>query len=322
MREFEELEHSFVDAEVLSSTPPPRYQPEPEYEAEALNPLEEEDGGWGSWSDRPSSQQPDREPETPPTWDVPQEEEDWDDWEAGETNQAFESSDFDGDRDSLNEETDFQDQEESDEEMAVWEDWDEEETPSRNFPRSEPPPPTTAVYEVRRDPVTRLQTGTIYSYSYRSPEESDVPQTPEDGDPSATPPDTDASIREEGRESYGETWQDDEDFEDDLGEEEYDRRNGDWEGDEIAALEDEDADSYDEGRLYEGDYDASDLDASYEDASYDDDEYRDEAYDGDYAEEGEERDDERWEDARLRESDDAEGDRPSRVIIPPPPREL
>lgn len=61
---------------------------------------------------------------------------------------------------------------EPEEEREEWEDWEEEEVP----PQAPVQPPRTD-YEVRRDPKTSYQSGSVYSYSYREPSDSGVGKT-------------------------------------------------------------------------------------------------------------------------------------------------
>jgi hypothetical protein len=103
--------------------------------------------------------------------------EEWEDWQDYEepvdsspaqanpqTSSSYSSS-------SYNSQTYIQEPEEEQEEREEWEDWEEEPDapPSAQPQRSD--------YEVRRDPKTSYQSGSVYSYSYREPSDSGVGKT-------------------------------------------------------------------------------------------------------------------------------------------------
>jgi uncharacterized integral membrane protein len=59
-------------------------------------------------------------------------------------------------------------------EEDIWDDWDE---PEPAPPESTPTP--TKITEVQRPPVSQRQTGTVYSYTYRRPQEPETPEQEE-----------------------------------------------------------------------------------------------------------------------------------------------
>jgi hypothetical protein len=105
--------------------------------------------------------------------------EEWEDWQdyeepvdtprAQANPQASSSYSSSSSSSSYNSQTRIQ---EPEEEREEWEDWEEEEVP----PQAPVQPPRTD-YEVRRDPKTSYQSGSVYSYSYREPSDSGVGKT-------------------------------------------------------------------------------------------------------------------------------------------------
>lgn len=75
----------------------------------------------------------------------------------------------------------------SEPEKEIWDDWEEE--PVKPSPPTEEPPetPNRDFVEVRRDPQTRYQSGTIYSYSYRREQNTDNTRRPDPPAPAAPP---------------------------------------------------------------------------------------------------------------------------------------
>lgn len=114
------------------------------------------------------------------------------------------------------------------------ENWDFEEEPAtstsnqREFERDRttaPPPSDRTSYEVKQEPKTASQSGSVYSYSYREPTESGVGKTEAVYDanyrvitPPYQPP-TQPEVNEEDDDDWG--FEDDEEFSD-----EYERRRG------------------------------------------------------------------------------------------------
>lgn len=101
--------------------------------------------------------------------------EEWEDWQdyeepvdapraqaSPEASSSYSSS-------SYNSQTYIQEPEEREE----WEDWEEE----LDTPPQTPAQPQRTDYEVRRDPKTSYQSGSVYSYSYREPSDSGVGKT-------------------------------------------------------------------------------------------------------------------------------------------------
>jgi hypothetical protein len=105
--------------------------------------------------------------------------EEWEDWQdyeepvdtprAQANPQASSSYSSSSSSSSYNSQTRIQ---EPEEEREEWEDWEEEEV----SPQASVQPPRTD-YEVRRDPKTSYQSGSVYSYSYREPSDSGVGKT-------------------------------------------------------------------------------------------------------------------------------------------------
>ncbi|MBD2071713.1 hypothetical protein H6F93_30045 [Leptolyngbya sp. FACHB-671] len=101
--------------------------------------------------------------------------EEWEDWQDYEEPvdtppaQASPQASSSYSSSSYNSQTYIQEPEEREE----WEDWEEEP----DAPPPSPAQPQQTDYEVRRDPKTSYQSGSVYSYSYREPSDSGVGKT-------------------------------------------------------------------------------------------------------------------------------------------------
>jgi len=98
---------------------------------------------------------------------------------------------------------------------------DSYDSPPRATPQDNPNPPTAesdrTSYELRQEPKTRNQSGTVYSYSYKKSSESGVGQTDVVYDANyrvITPPNQSTAKPEEDDEDWG--FEDDEDFNDEY----------------------------------------------------------------------------------------------------------
>ncbi|NJO51612.1 MAG: hypothetical protein HC840_21775 [Leptolyngbyaceae cyanobacterium RM2_2_4] len=100
--------------------------------------------------------------------------EEWEDWqdyeEPVDPSPAQASPQASSSYSSYNSQTYIQ---EPEEEREEWEDWEEEP----DVPPQTPVQPQRTDYEVRRDPKTSYQSGSVYSYSYREPSDSGVGKT-------------------------------------------------------------------------------------------------------------------------------------------------
>jgi hypothetical protein len=123
-------------------------------------------------------------------WETSGKKDEWDDWEEPQTSgrSSFSSSQTSSSPQTGGSRSDFgrnpqpEIRDRTDDDWQNWEGYEDSRRDDRRFDRSdrEPREPQRTDFEVKRDPATRYQSGSVYSLGYNRADEADLEQDLED----------------------------------------------------------------------------------------------------------------------------------------------